>query len=208
MVEIVKVLSNGTEVYPRTHASAILDLPTIKGEKGDTGPTGATGAAGKGVKSSAVTYQASSSGTTAPTGTWSATVPTVAAGQYLWTRLIVTYTDNQTSTVYTVGMMGARGATGATGPTGPQGSTGPKGDTGATGPQGPAGTNATTTAVATTSANGLMAAADKVKLNGIETGAQKNPAVATQSANGLMSAADKKKIDTLAGITFVKVGDV
>lgn len=50
---------------------------------------------------------------------------------------------------------------------------GPKGDTGATGPQGPkgdtgaAGQNATTTAVATTTVNGLMAAADKVKLNNL-----------------------------------------
>lgn len=44
---------------------------------------------------------------------------------------------------------------------------GPKGDTGATGPQGPTGQNATTTNVATTTVNGLMAATDKVKLNGL-----------------------------------------
>ena len=50
---------------------------------------------------------------------------------------------------------------------------GPKGDTGAAGPQGPkgdtgaAGQYATTTAVATTTVNGLMAAADKVKLNNL-----------------------------------------
>lgn len=87
MPDIVKVLSNGTEVYPQTHANAILGLQTIKGEKGDKGDKGDTGAAGKGVKSAAVTYQASNSGTTAPTGTWSATVPSVTAGQYLWTRL-------------------------------------------------------------------------------------------------------------------------
>ncbi len=40
----------------------------------------------------------------------------------------------------------------------------PKGDTG---PRGPAGQNATTTAVATTSANGLMSKEDKVKLNNL-----------------------------------------
>ncbi|MFD1900441.1 collagen-like protein [Enterococcus termitis] len=45
-------------------------------------------------------------------------------------------------------------------------------------PQGPAGTNATTTAVA------------------------------TQTVNGLMSALDKKKLDTLPTITFSKVGSV
>ena len=51
---------------------------------------------------------------------------------------------------------------------------------------------------ATTSAHGLMSAADKVKLNGIAAGAQVNPGNATQSAAGLMSAADKKKLDGIA----------
>lgn len=101
-----------------------------QGPKGDKGDTGATGATGKGVKSSAVTYQASTSGTTIPTGTWSSSIPSVSAGSYLWTRTIITYTDNTTSTSYSVGKMGNTGATGATGATGPQG---PKGDTGATG---------------------------------------------------------------------------
>lgn len=66
-----------------------------------------------------------------------------------------------------VGPTGAAGATGATGPagasiTGPQGIQGPAGATGA---QGPAGTNATTTAVATGTTNGLESAADKAKLD-------------------------------------------
>ena len=52
--------------------------------------------------------------------------------------------------------------------------------------------------VATTSANGLMSASDKSKLNGIAAGAQVNPGAATQSAAGLMSAADKKKLDGIA----------
>lgn len=107
-----------------------------KGDKGDTGPQGPqgvkgdTGATGKGVKSSAVTYQASTSGTTIPTGTWSTSIPSVAAGSYLWTRTIITYTDNSTTTSYSVGKMGNTGATGSQGPQGPQGV---KGDTGAAG---------------------------------------------------------------------------
>lgn len=48
---------------------------------------------------------------------------------------------------------------------------------------------------ATTSANGLMSAADKTKLNGIEAGAQVNPGNATTSAAGLMSASDKSKLN-------------
>lgn len=105
----------------------------IKGEtgaKGDKGDKGDTGSAGRGVKSSAITYQASTSGTTAPTGTWSGSIPSVPAGQYLWTRNIITYSDNTTTTLYSVSKMGNTGATGAKGD---------KGDTGATGPQGPAG---------------------------------------------------------------------
>lgn len=65
---------------------------------------GNTGATGKGIKSTAVTYQTSASGTTAPTGTWSSTVPATTADKpYLWSRTILTYTDNTTSTTYSVG---------------------------------------------------------------------------------------------------------
>lgn len=73
------------------------------------------GAAGKGVKSTAVTYQVSSSGTTVPTGTWSSSVPAASAGQYLWTRTVITYTDNTTSTIYSVSRMGTNGTNGANG---------------------------------------------------------------------------------------------
>ena len=113
--------------------------------RGTQGAQGATGATGKGISSTSVTYQASSSGTTAPTGTWTAAIPTVSASQYLWTRTVITYSDSTTSTAYSVGMMGA------TGPTGAQGATGAKGDTGATGA---AGADALTLVV--TSSNGVI----------------------------------------------------
>ena len=59
---------------------------------------------GKGVKSTAISYQAGASGTTAPTGTWTAAVPKTSADKpYLWSRTIITYTDNTTSTTYSVG---------------------------------------------------------------------------------------------------------
>lgn len=83
-----------------------------------TGATGGKGDTGKGVKSTAITYQKGTSGTTAPTGTWSTTIPTVGAGEYLWTKTVITYTDNTTSTSYSVGMMGATGAKGDTGAAG------------------------------------------------------------------------------------------
>lgn len=87
----------------------------VIGVYGDKGQTGATG---KGVKSSAVTYQASTSGTTIPTGTWSTTIPSVAAGSFLWTKTVITYTDNTTTTSYSVGKMGNTGSKGDTGATG------------------------------------------------------------------------------------------
>lgn len=85
------------------------------GRNGTNGTNGKDGAAGKGIKSYAITYQASTSGTTIPTGTWSTSIPTVAAGSYLWTRTIITYTDDTTSTSYSIGKMGNTGATGAQG---------------------------------------------------------------------------------------------
>lgn len=83
-----------------------------------TGAQGATGATGKGIKSTAVTYQAGSSATTAPTGTWSSTVVATSAGQFLWTRTVITYTDNSSTTTYSVAAHGATGDTGSTGATG------------------------------------------------------------------------------------------
>ena len=125
-----------------TGATGATGATGPKGETGATGPQGAAGAAGNGIKSSAVTYQASASGTAVPTGTWSTSVPAVTAGQFLWTRTVLTYTNNTSTTSYAVAKQGATGPQGAQGPqgaTGATGATGPKGDTGATGPQGPKG---------------------------------------------------------------------
>lgn len=97
---------------------------------------------GRGVKSTTVEYQASTSGTTVPTGTWSSTIPTVAQGSYLWTKTTTNYTSGTPTVGYSVarmGVNGAKGDKGETGQTGPQGLKGDKGATGATGPQGPQG---------------------------------------------------------------------
>lgn len=135
----------------------------IKGEagaKGDKGDTGGTGATGKGVKSIVEQYYKSTSATAMSGGSWSTTYPGWENSKYIWTRSVITYTDNTTSTTTAVcvtGSKGDKGATGAkgdkgdkgaTGPQGPQGPQGVKGDkgpqgdkgaTGATGPKGPQG---------------------------------------------------------------------
>lgn len=86
------------------------------GATGAQGATGSQGAAGKGVASVAISYQGSTGNTDAPTGTWASTPPSVAAGSYLWTRIIFTYTDGTSSDpVYSVAKQGATGSTGAAG---------------------------------------------------------------------------------------------
>lgn len=74
-----------------------------KGDKGATGSQGPTGASGKGIKSTAITYQLCASQTTAPTGTWLGSPPAIDIFKpFLWTRTVTTYTDNTTSTAYSV----------------------------------------------------------------------------------------------------------
>ena len=77
--------------------------------------TGATGATGKGISSTVIEYQGSSSNTTVPTGTWSKSIPSVAAGNYLWTRTTINYTSGDPSVSYSVAKQGSTGATGTTG---------------------------------------------------------------------------------------------
>lgn len=93
----------------------------LKGDQGIKGTDGIAGRDGKGIKATAITYQASTNGTTAPTGTWSASVPTVAKGSFLWTRTIWTYTDNTTETGYAVAYMGTNGNNGTNGLAGKDG---------------------------------------------------------------------------------------
>lgn len=85
---------------------------------------------GRGVASTTVEYQASTSGTTVPTGTWSATIPSVAQGSYLWTKTTTNYTSGTPTVGYSVARMGVNGAKGDKGETG---ATGAKGDAGTTG---------------------------------------------------------------------------
>lgn len=65
------------------------------------------------VTSTEVTYQTSSSGTTTPTGTWGSTVPSTSAGQFLWTKTVVTYSDGKSTTSYSVSRNGSNGTNGS-----------------------------------------------------------------------------------------------
>lgn len=74
--------------------------------KGDTGNTGAAAT----IVSQAVEYMASASGTVVPEGSWQSTVPTVAAGYFLWCRTRVTYNTGDVVTSYSVSRNGIDGA--------------------------------------------------------------------------------------------------
>lgn len=69
----------------------------VKGDTGAQGPQGVKGNDGKGIKSTSVTYQAWDNGTNPPPSNsgWEATPPkTTASKPYLWTKTVLTYTDN------------------------------------------------------------------------------------------------------------------
>ena len=100
------------ETITYTNGTSVDSKKRVIGVYGDTGKDG------KGIKSTAVTYQASTSGTVIPTGTWQTSIPTVSAGQYLWTRTVITYTDDSKSISYSVGRMGTNGTNGTNGSAG------------------------------------------------------------------------------------------
>ena len=62
------------------------------------------------VKQWKVDYQASSTGTAVPSGTWLETVPNVSQGAYLWTRTSVIYSDGTITYSYTVARQGVDGS--------------------------------------------------------------------------------------------------
>lgn len=117
-------VDGGTLSFSFSNASGDIAITNVKLEKGTKAtewtphPDDLIGDTGKGIKSTAITYQASTSGTTVPTGTWSGSIPTVSAGQYLWVRTIFSYSDNTTSTIYSVSRMGANGTNGTDGSNG------------------------------------------------------------------------------------------
>lgn len=79
--------------------------------KGQTGQNGTSVT----VKSTSVTYQVGTSGTTKPTGEWKADVPAVPNGQFLWTKTVVQYSDGKSTEAYSVSYKGTNGTNGSNG---------------------------------------------------------------------------------------------
>lgn len=100
---------------------------------GNSGVDGIPGKDGVGIHSTAITYAKGVSGTVPPTTGWVSQVPSVPAGQYLWTKTVWSYTDNTNETGYSVSKIGEQGAKGDKGDTGPKGDQGIPGVKGADG---------------------------------------------------------------------------
>ena len=74
----------------------------VRGDKGETGDASA-------ITTQNVSYQTSSSGTVAPSGSWTTTIPTVTPGDFLWTRTQLAFNDGTTVTAYSVSRYGIDG---------------------------------------------------------------------------------------------------
>lgn len=90
----------------------------------------------KSIDSTTIGYLVGDSGTTPPTGIWSAGVPVAPNGKYLWCQKITTYTDGSHDYEYSVSRTGDKGEQGIPGLQGIQGEKGDRGIQGPTGPQG------------------------------------------------------------------------
>lgn len=106
-------VAEGSYLWTRTVTdytdASIADTVTLTYAK--QGAKGSTGSAGTSVTVSSIQYQAGTSATTAPTGTWSNSVVTVAEGSYLWTK--TTFSDGKIA--YGVAKQGAKGSQGVAG---------------------------------------------------------------------------------------------
>lgn len=74
--------------------------------------TGGKGATGIGVKSVSEQYYLSTSYSTTTGGSWSTTVPAWKDGKYIWTRSVITYTDNSYTETKPVCVTGGKGPSG------------------------------------------------------------------------------------------------
>lgn len=108
----VPSVANGSYLWTKTVVNYSDGKSTTSYSVAYKGTNGSNGTSVT-VSSTSVTYQASSSGTTTPTGTWSETVPSVSNGQYLWTKTVVTYSDGNSTTAYSVAYKGTNGSNGA-----------------------------------------------------------------------------------------------
>lgn len=110
----VPTVSNGQYLWTKTAVKYSDGKSTESYSVSYKGTNGTNGSSVT-VTSNQITYQAGTSATTKPTGTWSTTIPTVAKGQYLWTKTVVNYSDGKNTESYSVSYQGVDGTNGLNG---------------------------------------------------------------------------------------------
>ena len=112
----IPVVAEGKYLWTRTITdytdASVAD--TVAYVYAKQGIKGETGVAGSSVTVSSIQYQAGTSATTAPTGTWSDSVVAVSEGNYLWTK--TTFSDGKVA--YGVTKQGRKGDQGIQGAAG------------------------------------------------------------------------------------------
>lgn len=104
-VEKGKYLWSKTSI---TYSNGQSTVTYSKAYQGEDGLKGADGTSPT-ITSTVNEFVQSTSGTTQPTSGWSTTPPTAIAGQYMWTKCTITYSDGKTSTSYSVVKNGTNG---------------------------------------------------------------------------------------------------
>lgn len=98
--------------YYRYTVTSVSSTTVLAGSRQSLrGATGAKGDDGRGITQTTIEYAESSSGTVAPTDpqAWSSSVPSVTPGNYLWTRITLTYDSGDPDVSYSVSREGQDG---------------------------------------------------------------------------------------------------
>lgn len=107
----VPEVDKGKYLWSKTSITYSNGQSTVTYSKAYQGEDGLKGADGSSptITSTVNEFVQSTSGTTQPTSGWSTTPPTAIAGQYMWTKCTITYSDGKTSTSYSVVKNGTNG---------------------------------------------------------------------------------------------------
>lgn len=116
--EDIPEVAQGKFLWTRTTIEYTNNTSSVSysvSKNGVNGVDGNPGADGVGIKQTTISYVVSDSGTDIPETGWKETIDATGSGQYLWTRTVIEYTDNTSSTSYSVSRNGTDGTNGKDG---------------------------------------------------------------------------------------------
>ena len=116
--EDIPEVAQGKFLWTRTTIEYTNNTSSVSysvSKNGVNGVDGNPGADGVGIKQTTISYVVSDSGTDIPQTGWKETIDATGSGQYLWTRTVIEYTDNTSSTSYSVSRNGTDGTNGKDG---------------------------------------------------------------------------------------------